>query len=172
LGYLGRVLLWSSLMVRTNFSFAVCPLVLGTMLTTSNYWVLCLQNSDSSSVMFDMAPGYGSSGLRGKIEVSHLEKYTGETLHVFTYQPLQTVDVDVFMGFVCENRRDAFTFSPEWEGCRFWLTVVMRDLEDAGWLEKDSADQAKEALQMYWRNPEGSEPRAMREGRCIREVAW
>lgn len=68
------------------------------------------------------------------------------------------------MQWVCENGRDAFEFSPEWEGCRFWLTVVMQDVEDAGWLDKGSADQAKEALEVYWRNPEGSEPRVMREG--------
>ncbi|KAK0747068.1 hypothetical protein B0T18DRAFT_447427 [Schizothecium vesticola] len=92
------------------------------------------------------------------------EKYTGETLHAFTYQPLRTAKVDDFLGLVCETGRDAFDFSPEWERCRFWLTVVMRDSEDAGWLEKGSADEAKEALEMYWRNPEGSEPRVMREG--------
>lgn len=131
----------------------------------TNHWVLCLQTSETSSLMFDMAPGYGSDGLRGKIGVLPLdEKYTDETLHVFTDQPLRTVNIQEFMQLVCENGRDAFDFSPEWEGCRFWLMVVMRDLEEAGWLEKGSADQAREVLELYWRNPEGSEPRVMREG--------
>lgn len=63
--------------------------------------------------------------------------------HVFTYRPLRTVIVQDFMQWVCENGRDAFEFSPEWEGCRFWLTVVMQDVEDAGWLDKGSADQPR-----------------------------
>lgn len=131
----------------------------------TNHWVLCLQIWDHSSVWFDMAPGYGSDGLRGKIGVLQLDAtYTDETLHAFAYQPLRTVSIQDFMHLICENGRDAFDFSPEWEGCRFWMMVVMRDLEDAGWLEEGSADHAREALELYWRNPEGSEPRVMREG--------
>lgn len=49
----------------------------------TNHWVVCLQTSPTSSVILDMAPGYGSDGLRGKIEVAALNQpYTDETLQL------------------------------------------------------------------------------------------
>ncbi|KAH6630355.1 hypothetical protein B0J18DRAFT_98639 [Chaetomium sp. MPI-SDFR-AT-0129] len=135
----------------------------------TNHWVLCLQNSATSSVMLDMVPGYGTDGLRGKIETTSLpsEPYTNETLHAFTYKPLRDVTIADVVHIISEKGRDQFTFSPEWEGCRFWLSVVIRDFEDVGLVEEGSAVKALEALRKYWINPEGSEPRVMREG-CFR----
>ncbi|KAI1325085.1 hypothetical protein F5Y16DRAFT_378796 [Xylariaceae sp. FL0255] len=60
----------------------------------TNHWVLCLEISQNSSVMIDMAPGYGRDGLRGKIEVASFDKrYTSETLRVFSFATLQTITV-------------------------------------------------------------------------------
>ena len=115
--------------------------------------------------MLDMAPGYGTDGLRGNIELTSLdESYTNETLHAFTYEPTRSMTVVNLVELINEKDRDAFNFSPEWEGCRFWLFVVMRDLGDADWVERETANTAYEALPKYWRNPEGQEPRIMREG--------
>ncbi|KAK3989617.1 hypothetical protein QBC44DRAFT_241050, partial [Cladorrhinum sp. PSN332] len=132
-----------------------------------NHWVLCLQTSPDSSVMLDMAPGYGTDGLRGKIQVSSLNNvpYTDETLHAFSYTPLKSdITVGEIRRLINVNGRDPFKFSPEWEGCRFWLSVVTKDLEEAGIVKGGSAAEAEGALFMYWRNPEGSEPRVMRKG--------
>lgn len=86
-------------------------------------WRCCLEMPQKMSVMLDMAPGYGSDGLRGKIEMTSLnEPYTDETLHAFTYKPVRPMLVkDINF-----KDRDAFNFSPEWEGCRFWMSVVMK----------------------------------------------
>ncbi|KAK4203376.1 hypothetical protein QBC40DRAFT_274683 [Triangularia verruculosa] len=133
----------------------------------TSHWVLCLQIAPDSSIMLDMAPGYGTDGLRGKIEASSLPgvAYTDETLHAFSYTPLKSdITVAAIAKLINDKGRNAFNFSPEWEGCRFWLTVIMKDLEEAGIVKDGSAEQAAKALLLYWRNPEGSGPRVMREG--------
>ncbi|KAI1262612.1 hypothetical protein F5Y18DRAFT_438733 [Xylariaceae sp. FL1019] len=131
----------------------------------TNHWVLSLEISSASSIMIDMVPGYGDDGLRGKIEVASLdERYTSETLQVFSFPITHATTVRSFMELVQSKGRQLFTFSPEWEGCRHWLSVVMADLDDAGWVSKGSAAIAREALLQYWINPSGSEPRIMREG--------
>ncbi|KAK0666728.1 hypothetical protein QBC41DRAFT_375134 [Cercophora samala] len=86
----------------------------------TNHWVLSLQTSHSpdSSIMLDMAPGYGTDGLRGKIEVTSLPEaaYTDETLHAFFYKPEIDVRVEDIARLINDKGRDAFNFSPEWEG--------------------------------------------------------
>ncbi|KAL2126667.1 hypothetical protein VTI74DRAFT_437 [Chaetomium olivicolor] len=132
----------------------------------TNHWTMCLQLSPTSCVMLDMVPGYGSDGLRGKIETTSIgdKAYTEETLRLFSYEPLKQVTVACVMAMISGRGRDQFTFSPEWEGCRFWISVVMKDFEEDGLVESGSAATAEEALRRYWINPEGSEPRVMREG--------
>ncbi|KAI0146209.1 hypothetical protein GGR57DRAFT_506502 [Xylariaceae sp. FL1272] len=137
----------------------------GTGQPPTDHWVLSLETSSASSVMIDMVPGYGKNGLRGKIEVASLdEPYTNETLQVFSFPISHAATVHSFMEFIQSKGRQLFTFSPEWEGCRHWLSVVMTDLDDAGWVSKGSAAVAREALLQYWINPKGSEPRIMRGG--------
>ncbi|KAI1113631.1 hypothetical protein F5Y14DRAFT_417309 [Nemania sp. NC0429] len=131
----------------------------------TNHWVLCLETSKSSSIMIDMAPGYGTDGLRGKIQVSLCNGcYTDEALQVFSFTPKRVATVGSVLEFIQSRGRQAFNFSPEWEGCRHWLSVVMADLDHAGWIAEGSSVTARDALLKYWRNPEGSEPRVMREG--------
>ncbi|KAM0333377.1 hypothetical protein ACHAQA_002038 [Verticillium albo-atrum] len=132
----------------------------------TNHWTLCLQLSPGSSVMLDMAPGYGSDGLRGKIEISSLGEhpYTDETLRLFSFDPARNIKVADVVRLIDDRGRDAFNFSPEWEGCRHWLSIIVADLEDVGYVPKGSSATATTALLQYWRNPEGSEPRVMRDG--------
>ena len=135
----------------------------------TNHWTLCLELSESASVMLDMAPGYGSNGRRGKIEVTSLpSRYTDETLRAVSFASVRKVTVRDAMCLMMQNGRQAFTFAPEWEGCRYWLSVVAEDLEEANIISEGSSLTIKNALLQYWRNPEGSEPRIMREGKFRR----
>lgn len=131
----------------------------------TNHWVVCLQTSSTSSIMLDMAPGYGSDGLRGKIEVSALSQpYTDETLRSFSFKPTKTLTVEQFLAHISEKGRQKFTFHPSWEGCRFWISVLMADWEELQLLAAGSASSAMKALTKYWVNPGGSTPREMNEG--------
>lgn len=131
----------------------------------TNHWVVCLQNSNTSSVMLDMAPGYGGDGLRGKIEVASCDqRFTEETLRVFSYTPTKAMTVKDLMACISERGRQKYTFHPSWEGCRHWISVLMADWEELQLVANGSASSAKEALTKYWVNPEGSYPREMNEG--------
>lgn len=132
----------------------------------TNHWTLCLETTPTSSVMLDMAPGYGEDGLRGKIEVRSLDRpYTDETLRAFSFRPAATgTTVGRLLEHTCEKGRQKFTFHPSWEGCRFWISVLLADWEACGIVDVGSAHMAREALLKYWVNPEGSQPREMREG--------
>lgn len=131
----------------------------------TNHWVVCLQISPTSSVMLDMAPGYGSDGLRGKIEVVTLSQpYTDETLRAFSFKPTKTLTIDQFLARISERGRQKFNFHSSWEGCRYWISVLMADWEEMQLVAPGSASSAKEVLMKYWVNPEGSYPREMHEG--------
>lgn len=134
----------------------------------TNHWPICLQTSPTSSIMLDMAPGYGEDGLRGKIEVMALnQQYTDETLQVFSFKPTEAfpgLTVGQVMEYISQKGRQKFNFHPSWEGCRFWISVLMDDWEGLGLVDPGSAVVAKEALTKYWINPEGSHPREIREG--------
>lgn len=132
----------------------------------TNHWTICLKNSSSSCVMLDVARGYGDDGLRGKIEVTALDTpYTLETLQLFTITPCgQQPAVGQILTQICSKGRQRFIFHPSFEGCRFWISVLVADWEDMGVVEAGSALMAREALGKYWVNPEGSLPRHMREG--------
>ncbi|KAH9905945.1 hypothetical protein F4778DRAFT_728094 [Xylariomycetidae sp. FL2044] len=145
----------------------------------AHHWVLCLETSSAdgsgaaSSVMLDMAPGYGSDGLRGKIKVSSLkERYTDKTLRAFSSvvpEPGQrdaaaaggtsatTTTVADLMDLIQKNGRQAYDFLVKFDGWRHWLWVVMGDLEEAGWIPGGSAGVAIGWLPEFWLDPEGSD---------------
>lgn len=50
------------------------------------------------------------------------------------------------------------------EGCRFWVYTVISDLEVAGTIDAGSAEATSEALSYYWRYPDGSELREVKQG--------
>lgn len=65
------------------------------------------------------------------------------------------------------NGRDRYEFkkvSPAGEGCRFWVYTIISDLEKAGVVPGGSGLVAWDAVSMYWRYPEGCEPRAVTKG--------
>lgn len=114
--------------------------------------------------MLDMVPGHGSDGLGGKIELAALnQRYTVETLRVFSFKPTEIVTLGQLLAHISEEGRQKFTFYPSWEGCRFWIFVLMVEWEELRLIAPGSAKLAKEALTKYWINPEGSQPREMRE---------
>ncbi|KAI1113632.1 hypothetical protein F5Y14DRAFT_206515 [Nemania sp. NC0429] len=140
------------------------------LLPPTNHWCLFLElidssSGDSSSVRFDMAPGYGSDGLRGKIEVSSKEyNCTSNRIHRITFQVIAPVSVAMIVELVQKNGRQKYQFSPEWEGCRFWNYTFLQDLEKAGIILEGSSEKAEEALSSYFRTPSGVEKREMRIG--------
>ncbi|CAK7263131.1 hypothetical protein SEPCBS119000_000326 [Sporothrix epigloea] len=131
----------------------------------TNHWATFLEISPTHSVMMDMAPGYGSDGLRGKIELStERYKYPDDTIHVVSLEPAGKPTVQDIVGLINDNGLQKYTFTPEWEGCRFWVFTVVSNLEKKGSVPPGSAEATWKAVSYYYRNPSGHEPRIVRQG--------
>ncbi|TCD65057.1 hypothetical protein EIP91_003295 [Steccherinum ochraceum] len=74
-----------------------------------------------------------------------------------------------FLEVILKNERDKYIFSPNSEGCRFWLTTVAGDFVEAGLIRAGDAEDAKGALKKYWKDPKklGYEPDSASEERTM-----
>lgn len=132
----------------------------------TNHWATFLEVSKTHSVRIDMAPGYGSNGLRGKIDISSKRyMYTNQAIHMLSFNVRGGTTVKTIVDLIQLNGRQKYNFTPEWEGCRYWIFVLISDLEVAGIVETGSGATARSALSYYFANPSGQEPREVREGK-------
>jgi hypothetical protein len=131
----------------------------------TNHWAIFLQVGKGASVRLDMAPGYGSDGLRGKIEVSS-KKYvtTWNSIKTLTFETDGKTKVETVARLISENGLERYTFTEKMEGCRYWISIFVSKLEAAGILPSGSAEKVTEAVSSYWRSPTGSESRKVEKG--------
>ena len=131
----------------------------------TNHWAVFLQLSAGGSVRLDMAPGYGSDGLRGKIEIaSKTYTYTNNAIKTLSFPVRVYTTVENITDLLSLNGRDKYMFTEEEEGCRFWVDTFISDLEGAGIIGTGSRQIALGGLSYYWRNPSGYESREVKQG--------
>lgn len=131
----------------------------------TNHWGAFLELSQGGSVRLDMAPGYGSDGLRGKIDISSKEySLTNNAIKTLTFPLTAEATVSTIIEIINSNGRDRYKFTEEWEGCRFWMFTFISDLEASGIVSSGSGDATWDAVSFYWRNPHGCEPREVKQG--------
>lgn len=131
----------------------------------TNHWCTFLETPDHKSVRLDMAPGYGSDGLRGKIEISS-KKYncTSNNITNVTIRTSLGLTVQKIVDLVSQKGHQKYQFTPEWEGCRYWNYILISDLENAGYIVQGHAKEAFEAMSYYWIHPSGKEAREIKKG--------
>ncbi|PLB54106.1 kinase-like protein [Aspergillus steynii IBT 23096] len=100
------------------------------------------------SVRLDMAPGYGSDGQRGKVEISS-KPYVSmhNAIKTLTFHLKAPATVETIIDTINSKGRDKYKFTAEWEECRFWIGKATWD-----------------AVSFYWRSPNGYEPREVKQG--------
>ncbi|KAI1506104.1 hypothetical protein F5X99DRAFT_404150 [Biscogniauxia marginata] len=131
----------------------------------TNHWAVFLQLPGDSSVRLDMVPGYGSDGRTGKIDIASKEyEYTDKAIWMVTFAIAEGVTVRTIVRMINQNQRQKYTFTEEWEGCRYWIYVILADLEAAGIIEEHSSASAWGALSNYYINPTGFQPREVKQG--------
>jgi hypothetical protein len=131
----------------------------------TNHWAIFLQVDPKKSVKLDMIPGDGDDGLLGYIVLeSKGYNMTNKGIRSLTFIPTCEFPVSDVLNLIMKNGRDKYIFTEEEEGCRFWICTLVRDLEEAGKLLKDSAATALSTLGSYWVFPSGSVPRKMEAG--------
>lgn len=131
----------------------------------TNHWAIFLEISEKHSVRLDMAPGYGDDGRRGKIQVaSKTYQVTAHAIRTLAFETVDGTTVRTITNLISSNKRQKYTFSEEFEGCRFWVFTIISDLEGAGLLNPGSGQLALEAVSYYWRSPDGQEFRDVKQG--------
>ena len=131
----------------------------------TNHWAAFLELPKNISVGLDMIPGYGSDGLRGKIEISSKPCVsTDHAIKTVTFSTIGTPTVQTITDLITRNGREKYTFTEEEEGCRYWIYTIISDLAASGIVPSDSGQAAWEAVSQYWRCPSGSEPRNVQRG--------
>ncbi|RTE68365.1 hypothetical protein BHE90_017257 [Fusarium euwallaceae] len=131
----------------------------------TNHWATFLEISPTHSVRMDMAPGYGSDGLRGKIEISSKRyRFTNKAIHGLSFNVIGKPKVGDIINLINSNGLQKYTFTPEWEGCRFWVYTLILHLEQQGIVEPESASRAWGAVSYYYINPSGYDVREVRQG--------
>jgi hypothetical protein len=136
--------------------------------TATNHWAMFLQldgDLPGASVGVDMIPGAGE-GEPGMIVLesfSYARPPEPETIKVLSTLVVEEVLVQTILETIIGKGRQRYIFKLD-EGCRYWMSVVARDFEDSGIVERGWAERAGEALRMYWRYPDGSETRPMTQG--------
>ncbi|KAF1809594.1 hypothetical protein P152DRAFT_461279 [Eremomyces bilateralis CBS 781.70] len=131
----------------------------------TNHWAAFMQLPTGGSVRLDMAPGYGSDGRRGKIELSSKKyTYTQNAIKTLSFGAIAYVTVQMVTEMINRNGRDKYNFTEEWEGCRFWIYTFISDLEAAGIIPAGSAQATWAAVSYYWRSPSGQELRDVKQG--------
>ncbi|KFY18841.1 hypothetical protein V493_08313 [Pseudogymnoascus sp. VKM F-4281 (FW-2241)] len=134
-------------------------------LAATNHWCLFLELSSIESIRLDMAPGYGSDGLRGKIEIS-TKSYvcTNKSIRTLTFHPALSVTPRNIVELITQKGRQKYQFTPEWEGCRYWNLILFQDLEADKYIQEGSAQMVALDLASYWAFPAGQENRNMGQG--------
>ncbi|RDW93654.1 uncharacterized protein DSM5745_00976 [Aspergillus mulundensis] len=131
----------------------------------TNHWATFLQISERESVRLDMAPGYGSDGQRGKINIaSKTYVCSHNAIKALTFPLRAQATVRTIIDIINSNGRDRYNFTEEWEGCRFWMSTFISDLEGSGLVAPGSANATWDAVNLYWRYPDGSERREVKHG--------
>lgn len=129
------------------------------------HWAVFLQHSDTASVRVDMTPGYGSNGLKGKIELaSKSYRFTYQAIKRLTFLTSNSPTVHKILDGISSKGRTHYFFTEDWKGCRYWNFTFISDLEIAGILLSGSAGVAWDAVSCYWRYPSGFEPRPVSKG--------
>ena len=130
----------------------------------SNHWVLFLQvqppkatsESIKPSVRVDMLPGHGNDGLGGKVALlSKRYPFSANYARIFSFSlcPGITVKVKYSLSLIILKRRHKYRFTPDVEGCRWWVSVFVGDLEEERIIPKGSKGSVWESIIYYWASP-------------------
>ena len=113
----------------------------------TNHWAAFLELQGKGSVRLDMAPGYGSDGLRGKLDMSSKPyQSTNNAIRSVSFEVAKGVTVQTIVDNINQNGRQKYTFTVEWEGCRFWVRTLISDLEAEGVVGEGSGDSTLAAV--------------------------
>lgn len=72
--------------------------------------------------------------------------------------------VTAIIDIIVARGRQKYDVTEEWEGCRFWVYTLVRDLEESNLVPEGSSAEAWQVMSYYWRYPEGRDFREIKKG--------
>ncbi|KIJ94206.1 hypothetical protein K443DRAFT_683936 [Laccaria amethystina LaAM-08-1] len=129
----------------------------------TNHWTMYLETSPNSSVHVDVVLDDNDVAM----VMLETEQVNYDAYNVF-HKSLPVIgegcSVATVLDVLITKKRDVYRFTPVGEGCRYWLSIVVLDLVDAGLVNREDAQDAIDGLGMYWCFPPGA-------GSFAREIA-
>lgn len=123
----------------------------------TNHWTLSLTISDTRSVRVEVVPV--DPGKPGVLLIeSENGPVTGGSVRLVLGGVSSGTTVEGFLDVVIKRKRDYYTFAPVGEGCRYWLSVLSKDLVEEKIISEDFSDTAIDVVSKYWPMPIGTPP--------------
>ncbi|KAG6311348.1 hypothetical protein E4U22_002714 [Claviceps purpurea] len=135
-----------------------------------NHWSIFFETSITHSVCMDIVVDLDATpdDLRGQIDVStRTYGCTRKAIHRLSFptkDPKDKPKVEDIVKLINRNGLHQYTFTPESEGCRFWVCTFMSHLENEGLVESGCVDQTWADAAYYYIDPSGRELRELKEG--------
>ncbi|TFK72074.1 hypothetical protein BDN72DRAFT_836648 [Pluteus cervinus] len=130
----------------------------------TNHWSSYLELATNKLVHLDVIPSGPDAG-QGCICLSSREpSVTSDWSYKKTCLISNNVTLNGFLELIIKKNRDKYNFADGGEGCRFWLSVVLEDLVEAGIISREDGDETQVALPKYWSKPGTSTDRPMAVG--------
>lgn len=116
----------------------------------TNHWVMYFVTSSTESFCFDPSPsGPGNTLDLIVSNKSYADIFSAVKLVRLT--PLKGLTIGHVLDHIADSKYDNYTFSPEGQGCRFWIYSVVASMHSAGYIVGDSEVNAStEALEVVW----------------------
>jgi hypothetical protein len=123
----------------------------------TNHWTLSLTISDTRSVRVEAIPI--DPGKPGVLLVeSENCPVSGGSVRLVSGDVSLGMTVEVFFDVIIRRKRDYYTFAPVGEGCRYWLSVLSKDLVEENIISQELSDMAVDTMSKYWPMPIGTPP--------------
>ncbi|KAG9099493.1 hypothetical protein FRC06_005207 [Ceratobasidium sp. 370] len=103
------------------------------------HWRIFLYVDDEHSVVLDMTPG-GIDGSTGLLLVSFVSREMSDsTAAAVDFPVILDFTVNSILALIMEHGRERYMFTASGTGCRFWCSVVLRDMEKANMVPPGSS---------------------------------
>ncbi|KAG6181825.1 hypothetical protein E4U27_002105 [Claviceps purpurea] len=141
-----------------------------------NHWSIFFETSITHSVCMDIVVDLDATpdDLRGQIDVStRTYGCTRKAIHRLSFptkDPKDKPKVEDIVKLINRNGLHQYTFTPESEGCRFWVCTFMSHLENEGLVESGCADQTWADAAYYYIDPSGRELRELKKGTFVTSI--
>ncbi|KAG6042389.1 hypothetical protein E4U39_006022 [Claviceps sp. Clav50 group G5] len=121
-----------------------------------NSWFIFLEISALHSVRLLMSQNWGAQNLRGRLEIATKDyAFTHNAIHQLSFRTIGGPKVKDIVDMIKAKSLQKYEFTPDWEGCRFWVYIFICHLKREGFIESGSVGKAELAISYYYIYPSG-----------------